>query len=626
MRRFTLIFIGLLIVLSGCGRNLEIDSLRNINQGELIGLKGENNTYSWKGIPFAEPPIGNLRWKNSQKALPWNGRLEATEFKQACFQRGSIFENAQDKWIGSEDCLYLNIWTPKLSKDDIEKSSNKLPVMMWIHGGANVVGSAHTYDPSLLVSNHDVIVVTIQYRMGSLGWFRHPALHNNNSSLEDRSGNYGTLDTITALRWINENIHHFGGDPKNVTVFGESAGGHNSAAIFASPLAQGLFHKVIVESGIMSVSSIESAESYLPEDGIAPTVSGLETFNYLLILNGIANSIEEATQIQERMTSQEIKTLLYDQSPELLMQATQKASPKRDGMTRVFPDGHVILSGGIKEAFTNSNFKRVPIILGTNKDENKFFNSMNRNFVEWGPSEGLYKTAGIDELPIKIIDLDYYEAINFYGSSFWKQRAVDTPSRLLTESGHEQTYAYRFDWDELRTINNMDLSKLIGAAHAMEILFVFGSFNNFLVKNFLFDEEAYPGAEKLSKQIQSYWAEFAYSGSPGKGRNNDLPEWKSWSLGNEGKYIVLDSENDRGIFMEDTEYSVDFLLDKMLLDPRIDDQQKCETLFGLSYGDGNGVSDLEFNAFMDGSCSARDYSSILDMIESVEEEFINNQD
>ena len=406
MKRLKLIFVGTIFILTSCGNNLEVDSLRSIDQGELIGLNGENNTYTWKGIPFAKPPVNNLRWKATQEANSWSGRLEATDFKQACFQRGSVFENNDSEWSGNEDCLYLNIWTPKLSKEQIEQSQDKLPVMMWIHGGANVVGSAHTYDPSSLVSNHNVIVVTIQYRMGPLGWFRHPALHNDDSSLEDRSGNYGTLDTIMALRWINKNIHHFGGDPNNVTVFGESAGGHNSAAIFASPLAQGLFHKVIVESGIMSVSSIKAAESYLPEDGIAPTVSGLEIFNHLLIQDGKANSIKDAKETQLSMTREEIRDFFYAQPPEALMKAMNDAGPKRDGMTRVFPDGLVILSGGIKEAFNNSKFNRVPIITGTNKDENKFFNSMNRNFVEWGPATGLYKTAGIEEMPLKIIDLD----------------------------------------------------------------------------------------------------------------------------------------------------------------------------------------------------------------------------
>ena len=140
MKRLKLVFLGTIYILTACGNNLEMDSLRSTDQGELIGLNGENNTYTWKGIPFATPPVDDLRWKATQEAKPWNGRLEATEFRQACFQRGSVFENSESQWSGSEDCLYLNIWTPKLSKEQIEQFSDQLPVMMWIHGGANVVG------------------------------------------------------------------------------------------------------------------------------------------------------------------------------------------------------------------------------------------------------------------------------------------------------------------------------------------------------------------------------------------------------------------------------------------------------------------------------------------------------
>ena len=617
----------LLALLVGCSKSFDENSLREISEGSVIGLEGENNTYTWKGIPFAKPPVGELRWKAPEDASPWTGTLEAGKFKAGCFQRASMFgADGEDKWSGSEDCLYLNIWTPKLSQEDIENSQEKLPVMMWIHGGANVVGSAHVYDPSILVSKHKVIVVTVQYRMGPLGWFRHPALYDSFSSKSDISGNYGTLDTIKALEWINKNIDSFGGDPGNVTVFGESAGGHNSAAIFASPLAEGLFHKVIVQSGIMSASSIEVTESYLPETGIASTTSGLEVFNHILLANNKANNLEEAREIQNTMESEEIKTLFYEQTPEVLMQSSSDARPKRSGMTRVFPDGHVILKGGIEESFTNGALSRVPIITGTNKDENKFFNSMNRDFVKWGPSSGLYSTVGIDEMPLEIIDLDYYEAINFYGSSFWKQRAVDSPAKQLVESGHSETFAYRFDWDELSTVNGMDLSKLIGAAHALEILFVFGSFDSYIVKNFLFGEDAYPAGKKLSDQIQSYWAEFAYSGNPGKGRDSSLPSWSAWSIGEGNKYLILDSENDQGVVMSSIEYTKDYLLDRLSKDERFDDQERCEALFGLSYGDGNGISQEEFNLFMDGICVGRDYSAIIDMIESTEEEILENQD
>ena len=375
----------------------------------------------------------------------------------------------------------------------------------------------------------------------------------------------------------------------------------------------------------MSASSIDAAESYVPENGIAPTRSGLEVVNQILISKNEASDVTEAKKIQDQMSDEEIRSLLYEQEPSVLLEASSKARPKRSGMTRVFPDGHVILEGGIEESFINPNVSRVPIISGTNKDENKFFNAMNRNFVKWGPATGLYKTVGIDEMPLKIIDLDYYEAINFYGSSFWKQRAVDTPARKLTQSGHANTFAYRFDWDELTTINDMDLSKLIGAAHALEILFVFGSFDSYIVKNFLFGEGAYPAGKKLSDQIQSYWAEFAYTGDPGKGRDGNLPEWQAWSLSDRDKYLVLDSENDQGIYMSDVEYNQNYLLTKLASDIRLNDQEKCEALFGLSYGDGNGVTKEKFNEFMNGSCSDRDYSEILDMIESDEED-LDNQD
>ena len=617
----------LLFIVTGCGQSLEQNSERVLPDGVVIGTKGENDTFTWKGIPFAKPPVGELRWKAPQDSTSWNGALEAVEFKSSCFQGSSRIEGDTDEnWSGSEDCLYLNVWTPSITQKEIKESEKKLPVMMWIHGGGNTVGSAHVYDPSVLVSQHKVIVVTIQYRMGPLGWFRHPSLHNSDSSKLDISGNYGTLDTIKALEWINKNIESFGGDSNNVTVFGESAGGHNAAAIFASPLAEGLYHKVIVQSGIMSASSIDAAESYVPENGIAPTRSGLEVVNQILISKNEASDVMEAKKIQDQMSDEEIRSLLYEQEPSVLLEASSKARPKRSGMTRVFPDGHVILEGGIEESFINPNVSRVPIISGTNKDENKFFNAMNRNFVKWGPATGLYKTVGIDEMPLKIIDLDYYEAINFYGSSFWKQRAVDTPARKLTQSGHANTFAYRFDWDELTTINDMDLSKLIGAAHALEILFVFGSFDSSVVKNFLFGEGAYPAGKKLSDQIQSYWAEFAYTGDPGKGRDGNLPEWKAWSLSEGDKYLVLDSENDQGIYMSDIEYNQNYLLTKLASDIRLNDQEKCEALFGLSYGDGNGVTKKKFNEFMNGSCSDRDYSEILDMIESSDEEDLDNQD
>ena len=180
--------------------------------------------------------------------------------------------------------------------------------MMWIHGGANIIGSANTYYPSHMVTDHEVIVVTVNYRMSNLGWFRHAALRQEGSTLEDASGSFGTLDNIMALRWIRENISAFGGDVNNVTIYGESAGGHNVAALYASPLASGLFHKAIVQSGIVSHSKTKDAEVYYPEDGTSGINSSNEVINRLLVNEEEADDIEEAKELQNNMSLEETDT------------------------------------------------------------------------------------------------------------------------------------------------------------------------------------------------------------------------------------------------------------------------------------------------------------------------------
>jgi len=318
MTRIFSFFILTILLISGCSENQPTDSSREVAQGQVIGIEGNNNTYAWKGIPFAKPPLGDLRWKPPVEANDWEGLLEANSFASSCFQRTSSLDSeSEEEWSGSEDCLYLNVWTPNFSKEEIVNMDKKLPVMMWVHGGGNTVGSAAMYDPSLLVDTHNVIVVTVQYRMGPLGWFRHPSLFNDGSSQEERSGNFGTLDNIMALKWINKNVEQFGGDSNNVTIFGESAGAHNVTALYASPLAQGLFHRAISESGIVSDSSIEASESYLPEEGIASSISALEVFNKILIANDLAKDQESAKVLQDSMTPLQKKSFLISSEQSL---------------------------------------------------------------------------------------------------------------------------------------------------------------------------------------------------------------------------------------------------------------------------------------------------------------------
>ncbi len=194
----------------------------------------------FKGIPFAAPPVGDLRWKAPQPVAPWTEVRQATAFGPRC-QQGSIFNDMIFRDEMSEDCLYLNVWAPA-------KAGGKLPVMFWIHGGGFQAGSAsEPRQDGEQLARKGVIVVSANHRLGVFGFFAHPEL--TNESAQKASGNYGLLDQVAALAWIKANIASFGGDPGNVTIFGESAGSFSVSALVASPLAKGLVHKAIGESG-----------------------------------------------------------------------------------------------------------------------------------------------------------------------------------------------------------------------------------------------------------------------------------------------------------------------------------------------------------------------------------------
>ena len=201
-----------------------------------------NGVVSWKGIPYAAPPVGDLRWRAPQPVAPWTGVRAATEYAHDCMQLPFPSDAAPLGTPPAEDCLYVNVWAPE------KPASAKLPVMFWIHGGGFVNGgsSPSVYDGSAF-ARRGVVFVSLNHRLGRFGFFAHPAL--TKESPNDPLGNYGYLDQIAALRWVRDNIAAFGGDPGNVTIFGESAGGGSVNTLLVSPLARGLFHKAIVQSG-----------------------------------------------------------------------------------------------------------------------------------------------------------------------------------------------------------------------------------------------------------------------------------------------------------------------------------------------------------------------------------------
>ncbi len=218
------------------------DNVVSIDSGRLAGVV-EGDVVSFRGVPFAAPPVGDLRWRAPQRANAWQGIRRADRFGPVCQQRINPADNGVGSQPASEDCLTLNVWAPAT------RNSSKLPVMLWIHGGGYVAGSgtAELYDGTRL-AEQGVVVVTINYRLGRFGFFAHPALTRENPA--GPLGNYGLMDQIAALEWIARNIAAFGGDSSNVTIFGESAGGAAVNRLMISPAARGLFHRAISQSGL----------------------------------------------------------------------------------------------------------------------------------------------------------------------------------------------------------------------------------------------------------------------------------------------------------------------------------------------------------------------------------------
>lgn len=296
--------------------------------GFVYGREWDSYTYAWLGIPYAKPPVGELRWKAPQDPDPW-GAIDTREFANIPMQIASMMCVASEEYedeiatgavIGSEDCLYLNIWVPK-TKDG--KLPSNLPVFVWVYGGADVSGSSSMplYYGANLARKANAVVVTFNYRVGIEGWFYHPALKTGDP-LND-SGNYGLLDIVKALEWVKANIKNFGGNPDCITVAGESAGAMNILALITSPYVKQqyfdkgnpLFHRAIMESGGIMATSLERAEQ-----------SANMILASYLVKKGNASSIDEALNMIAGMTNDEIRNILMNADMAELYEAVRDCS------------------------------------------------------------------------------------------------------------------------------------------------------------------------------------------------------------------------------------------------------------------------------------------------------------
>src|SRR5215831_2741610 len=429
------------------------------------------------GIPYAAPPVGALRWQPPQPAASWSGVRDATQFAPHCPQLATPFGQAST----SEDCLYLNVFTPSH-----QHAGAQFPVMVWMHGGALVTGESNDYDPTALADD-GTTVVTINYRLGALGFLAHPALADANG----QSGDYGLMDQQAALRWVQRNIASFGGNPHDVTVFGESAGGLSTLSQVASPQARGLFERAIVESGSYN----------LTQATLASAESAGEAF---------AAKAGCASQTAACLRSLPVSVIL----------ANQDAAGYTPNINSE------VLPASLGAAFATGNFSRVPIINGTNGDEWRLFVALSE--LEGNPVTAsnyqsmISSTLGVPPVVAAIIAAEY--PLTAFPSPSIALGAVGTdaifacPALTIDQSVSRfvPTFAYEFN-DENAPENFLPpVSFPYGAAHASEIQYLFD-----------LPTVAFPGTlsaqqQQLAAIMKGYWTDLAKRGFPS---SSGTPFW-----------------------------------------------------------------------------------------------------
>ncbi len=558
-------------------------TVRALPQGEIVGYVSEVSgvtAHAWLGIPFAQAPVGDLRWRAPRAPDAWEGRREALAFSDWCVQYTTDLDAGYGLEAGvlhgAEDCLYLNVYAPPFAAGDVPTGEGALPVMVWIHGGGNVWGRASQFDGSALAAQENVIVVTIQYRLGPLGWFAHPALRQSAELAIDRTANFGTLDMVAALAWVRDSIPAFGGDPDNVTIFGESAGGHDVASLLVAPQAAGLFQRAIIQSGSTDTVPLGVAEGTAPDPYARDQPPAME------IVSGLVAFVAPptATELAGAIRSVDVETLYAAYYRPYGMGDLAINPP------RVIADGIVLPEDGILAALERMGpFNPVPVMAGTTRDETKLFNALDPRFVN--------RYFGVI---IRPKDQRMYDLIAEYQTAVWQVMGVDAVAGALRRSGRDNVYAYRFDWDEEGSFLFTNFSTLLGAAHSWEIPFIFNNWNYAgRLDRVLWNDRNEDARLALSRAMMGYWAEFARSGDPGEGGGVSWEPWRG------GQRIVLDTEADGGIRMEQGALSVSEVFDNLSTDDRLNsDDERC-LVYAAVLGWWPETAD---DGFLEGACAS----------------------
>lgn len=537
-----------------------------VDSGSLVGFVEDNGVHAWFGVPFAQAPVGALRWKAPLPPQSWGKSLPAGAFPDACIQYADLLSSEPfsefGSVIGSEDCLYFNIWAPA------QADPAGAPVMFWIHGGGNSIGEGSAYNGQYLAEKYGAVVITTNYRLGPFGWFSHPAFNGQGDAL-DQSGNFGTLDLVRGLQWVQENISAFGGDPNRVMVFGESAGAADALTLLGSPLAAGLFHGTIVQSGGLGWATVAQSQNYIEQGGDAS--SSREAINRMLIADGSAADRSAAKALQDAMSDVDLRAYIYSKSAAEILSVYDGGFGGMIPMPKLIRDGVVLPNQTALSLFESGNYNQVPAVLGTNRDETKLFTVLSPEF----------STTLFNLIPF-LKDEEYFNLNAEYTSKAWKLRAVDDIAREMVKHQPGEIFAYRFDWDDEAQILFFDLGTLLGAAHGLEINFAFADIEGSIVDLLpvlLYNKGNLDSRTYLADNMSSYWFQFAATGNPGKGAGDLAPaQWLPWSTQPDSeKMIILDSESDGGIRMSNDELTADILRDELQAETGFPEpEQKCK--------------------------------------------------
>lgn len=531
---------ALVLALGACGGSGDDpakDVLKSTSYGAVQGINdaATNGTYAWKGIPFAKPPVGALRWRAPVEPEPWKEARDATRFGHACLQLGRIYgpgaNNTYDASIastlgqpvGSEDCLTLNIWRPATE-------AKNLPVIAFVYGGSNISGYSADplYDGAALAKAANAVVVTMNYRVGVLGFFNLAQLKTGQDAGGD-SGNFALLDIRQALRFVKQDIASFGGDPGNVTLMGQSAGAINTWALMTAPSAAGLFQRAVpISAGISLASNLPAGKWPTLAPAIVYAAQGNALLGNLLIADGHAADAASAAAYVAARTPAQIADYLRGKDARTILPAVAALAPLGLAGSGPIPDGAFMPADPIG-AIGAGQYHRMPVLSGFTRDEGKLFAAVlpllggppgfrMDDAERFGLMASFNPNAPASLTEADILDPAY--APSDTPVTGWTAKAdqitelLFAPARddaLDTLRGQQaEVWNYRFDWAQ----EPAPWDSIYGAAHAFDLPFLFGNFGPSVFANTIGGDANKPGRLALSGAMMGALASFARSGNP----------------------------------------------------------------------------------------------------------------